>query len=182
MEKIFKNIQIDKNKNRGFSLVELMVAVALIAVLTSIIITTARFSETQKNLTLATDAVQSTIRLAQSYSLSIPNEGDDNICGFGFYVKTDKSYAVYYTYDNDPTDSSTCDDFVDPAVSIRTELETGSFSDDEKVKFDSSAVGEYAFFSSPYGDVKKSNSFKLISTGNSGGEKTINVSLQGKID
>ncbi len=184
MKKIFNKKRSNKS-NQGFSLVELMVAVALIGILTSIIITTARFSETQKNLMLAKNELQSAIRLAQSYSLSIPEQESggavvNNMCGFGLYVIDLGHYAVYYVHDSDLNDPNTCDDLKDPSH-LTDSLEKVNLNS-TKTKITIGPAGSYVFFGAPYGRVLQDGSFQLNSTGGSGSSAQITVSSSGQIN
>lgn len=163
---------------------ELMIAVALIAILTSIIITSARFSDTQKNLNLEANKLQAAVRLAQSYSLSIPAQSRSNICGFGVYFEDDnETYHIYYTWDGDLDDETTCDDLMDPTdpnVTTKENIEIFSLNTN-KTKIQKSS-GEHVFFRTPYGNVGQVGSLVVTSSGASGGTKTIDVSSTGRID
>lgn len=187
--KYMKNKKEKINKSdQGFSLVELIVVVALIGILTSIIITSANFSETQKNLTLAKNELQSAVRVAQSYSLSIPDEGVENICGFGIYVKDVNSYEIYYTFDDDPVNPPACSDagLQDPAVaSTSTRIQGGTFPAKSNVQFDPalSPPNSYIFFQAPYGDKGTGvDSLTLDKINGTSSPRTVTVTAQGKID
>ena len=63
----------------------------------------ARFSDTHKNLTLATDELRAVLRTAQSSSLSIPliDSTDDtkqHICGYGVYIQNATDYRLFSSY------------------------------------------------------------------------------------
>jgi len=181
MKKVFNIKNINKN-NQGFSLIELMIAVALIAILTSIIITTASFSDTQKNLTLTKNELQAAIRLAQSYSLSIPEMENENVCGFGVEIEDARKYSIFYTYNSDAGgDPTACkDDPLEDGSIIKETIKDVTIAENKKVTV--SSVGEIAFFQAPYGDFFGGGStFTLTSSGTSGGIRTIAVSPSGQI-
>ena len=180
MKKVF-NIKNINKKNQGFSLIELMIAVALIAILTSIIVTTASFSDTQKNLTLTKNELQAAIRLAQSYSLSIPEMENENVCGFGVEVKDARKYSIFYTYNNDAGgDPTACkDDPLEDGSTTKETIKDVTIAENKKVTVTSNGI---AFFRAPYGDFFGGGStFTLTSSGTSGGTRTIAVSPSGQI-
>jgi prepilin-type N-terminal cleavage/methylation domain-containing protein len=185
MKKIF-NIGENNKNNQGFSLIELMVSISLIAILTSIIISVANFSETQKNLTLARNELQAVVRLAQSYSLSIPNVGRSDVCGFG--VKLDPvnlgQYLVFYTYNTDVTnfpDLCKTDPITETLTTISSEIIKTIKIEDEKLTITGSA-DDLVFFESPYGDVHNEETFTLRSSGESSGSMTVEIFSSGKIN
>lgn len=181
MKKVFNIKNINKN-SQGFSLIELMIAVALIAILTSIIVTTASFSDTQKNLTLTKNELQAAIRLAQSYSLSIPEMENGNVCGFGVEVEDLRKYSIFYTYNSDAGgEPEACEN--DPTATgttvIKEVIKDVEIAENKKVTVASDGI---AFFQSPYGDFFGGNKiFTLTSSGTSGGTRTITVSSSGQI-
>lgn len=178
-----KNKKLNKS---GFTLIELMISMAMIAILSATALQIARFSDTQKNLTLATDEMKAAIRMAQSYSLSIPNtESDQHVCGFGVRVQDDTTYHVFYTYVGDAdfrSDTDVCDEpnnhkWAPTGGAAKGILESFNFSSESGVTI--TTPDEEVFFESPYGDPVSSAEFD-ISGG--GGSKNINVSSSGQVN
>ncbi len=91
---------------KGFTFIELMISMAIIAILSASVIQMARFSDTHKSLTLAVDEFRASLRTAQSSALSIPNPQDRHVCGFGVWIGDsnpafpgiDNKYEVFYTF------------------------------------------------------------------------------------
>lgn len=175
-----KNKKLNKS---GFTLIELMISMAMIAILSAAALQIARFSDTQKNLTLATDEMKAAIRMAQSYSLSIPNtESDQHVCGFGVRTENNgKDYFVFYTYaDNNAFKNNTnvCDTVAYKSWSVANgrELESFSFSSESGVTI---STDKEVFFESPYGDPVSSARF-TISGGNE--SRDIDVKSSGQVN
>lgn len=173
-----KKVKGQKNENNsGFTLIELLLTLALISILTGSMLTIARFSDTNKNLTLAKDQVRGAIRTAQSYSLSIPNTTVGNhVCGFGFYRSGSSQYKVYYTmasssaWDNDPRAAClSCDSYGDCTTQ---DVMTQSLP--QNVDFDTSNFD--VFFSAPYGEVTRHNG-STITIGKVSGSGTDSLSI-----
>lgn len=179
--------------NSGFTFVELVISVAMIAILSASIIQMARFSDTHKSLTLASDEFRAALRTAQSSALSIPNPQDRHVCGFGVYIPdnaVDNQYEVFYTYVDNVT-------FVDNPEICKTD---SSYRDGttgyeivngttlpESVTFQN-PVNETIFFIVPYGETYDNNgnllggnvTFTIINL--AGDTKSIVVTPMGKID
>lgn len=155
-----KKNQINKNQ-AGFTLIELLLSMALIGILTASMVQIVRFSETEKNLTLAKNQVRQSIRTAQSYSLAIPNKlniGADlqHICGFGFHVVDTDNYELFYTYakkwDNPGKACSECLKFLTANDDCGYEkIAQDSKKIPEGVEL-TNASDQNVFFKAPYGD------------------------------
>lgn len=174
-----------KSNRRGFTLIELMISMAMIAILSAAVLQIARFSETQKNLTLATSELKSAVRMGQSYALSIPNSVDDqHICGFGVRIESNNTYSIFYTYLRESTfrsNSDLCDNANNQSWSP-----TGGAIMQRIESFNISAggvsvgsVNADVFFKSPYGDPVSSARFTISSGGVS---KNINISSSGQVN
>ena len=87
-----------KTKNKGFTLIELIISLAMVAIVTGAALQVARFSDTHKSLTLAVDEFQAGLRTAQSSALSIPNPDNRHVCGYGIYIQNGVTYDLFYTY------------------------------------------------------------------------------------
>lgn len=95
-----KKRETKRNKKRvsgGFTLIELLLSTAIIVILTGSSLSIARFSDTQKNLTLSANQLRSLIRLAQTYALAVPFPSDKHICGFGVYFPTATTAQLFFT-------------------------------------------------------------------------------------
>lgn len=95
MLKKFKN---RKEKNKGFTLLELMVVISIIGIMTSVGLVSLSSSRKDMLLKTSQDEVISAIKLAQSYALQgkvVPSE-TSKICGFGFKFTTDTEYEIFY--------------------------------------------------------------------------------------
>ena len=90
-----KNKKTNKNLNKGFTLIELVVSIAMVTILSTVVLKISRFSDTHKSLTLARDEVRVAVRMAQNSSLSIPNPEQKHICGYGLYIEDNKTYNVF---------------------------------------------------------------------------------------
>ncbi|MEA1925914.1 MAG: prepilin-type N-terminal cleavage/methylation domain-containing protein [Patescibacteria group bacterium] len=147
-----------KNKNRGFTLIELIVSLAMVAIVTGSVLQVARFTDTHKSLVLATDEVRAILRMAQSSALSIPNPQAKHICGYGVYISNVSQCELYYTYvaENDyKVDSNACISDVSyrsyvSAGADKKIVQTLTLADNLNFTLQ---VGKSVFFSVPYGEV-----------------------------
>ncbi|MDD4332961.1 MAG: type II secretion system protein [Patescibacteria group bacterium] len=85
-------------RKNGFTLVEMLVSVAVIVLITGIFLANYRASSQRADLIFAAQQMASDIRLAENYSLGLVNYGEGNfpIGGWGFYI--DKSNNKYYIF------------------------------------------------------------------------------------
>jgi prepilin-type N-terminal cleavage/methylation domain-containing protein len=172
--------------NKGFTLIEVLVSLAMIAILAGITLQTVRFSDTNKSLIIERDKFRSAIREAQNNSLVIPNENNEHVCGFGVNVDSSgNSYRLFYTfakiwetpeaacagclsYDCWKTDPDNCG---------------GGIIDSDIVLPDGISFtvgqGSSVFFSAPYGDVLTAGNFQLTQSANN---ISVDVSGFGKIE
>jgi len=190
-----KNIKINKNYEKGFTLIELVVSIAIVAILSGVVLQISKFSDTHKSLTLARDKVRVMVRLAQNSSLSIPNPEQKHICGYGMYIEDAKNYKVFYTFASDGdfgNDPNTCrDDVIYHSYNLvpgtqRSDLITGSLGD--ALVF-TSHVGESIFFRVPYSEVYGNDGQQLvanyqidINNTNVGATKSVTINSVGKIE
>ena len=191
------------NKNRGFTLLELIISLAMIAIVTGAVLQIARFSDTHKSLTLARDQLRAVIRSAQSSSLSIPNPDGRHVCGYGIYVNNATDYELFYTfvetnvYEIDP---NTC--INDQTYRTYSGTAAGTSRDtiqNFNLKFSESSVNNLEFdvadrlrsifFIAPYGEVFGNDGLQLlvaedytIHNTTNGGARSISVNQYGKID
>jgi len=137
---------------QGFTLVEIIITMGIIMLLSASMLQIVTVSETQQGLTLNMEKIKSGLRLAQTYSMSIPQESFQiHTCGFGVYPNGD-TLIVYYVYNTNfrsyPEacgDSSNYDYTPDDPLS--------SVIKDEIVLDGYSVSGPEIFFKSPYAGV-----------------------------
>lgn len=188
MNKKNKQKKIAK-KNKGFTLIEVLVSLAMIMILTGTTLQVVRFSDTQKSLNIEANRFRSVIREAQSYALAIPNEADEHICGFGVYIVGVSNYYLFYTIAKDwETPGQECADCMGNLIN---EDKCGIASIGSTFVLPSEIVFESGdqdiFFKVPYGEVYQGGA--LLPTGGVGftithntNSDTISVNELGKID
>jgi prepilin-type N-terminal cleavage/methylation domain-containing protein len=190
-----KNKNINKKLNSGFTLIELIVSIAIVMILSSVILNVARFSDTHKSLTLARDEVRVAIRLAQTSSLSIPNPEEKHVCGYGLYIEDIKTYKLYYIFVKDTdfeSNPNSCQDEVSyhsynlaGATQIK-EFSTRKLGEDLEFKLH---IGESLFFRVPYSEVYGddgqllASDYKIdIENTNVSAQKSITINTVGRIE
>ena len=170
----------------GFSLIELMLSIGLIAILSATMLRIANFTTTEKNLILAIDQVRQGLRSAQAYSLTIPNSNIKHICGFGLrVVNSGTQYEIFYTtatdaaWDANPINAcSVCNTYMSGAT-----VQCDGSSSLQTVDLQGNVTfinpdDDYAFFRAPYGDPASPRDFDL----NGGNTPDISVKTTGKIE
>jgi prepilin-type N-terminal cleavage/methylation domain-containing protein len=187
-----------KTGSAGFTLLELLISMALIAILTGSAIQIARFSDTLKSLTLAADEMRAVIRSAQSSALSIPNPLDQHVCGFGIYFGdpgipgTDTQYEMFYTVVDNATfvgNPKTCDEnasYRDGSTNY-VSIPDGKHALPEGVSLNASIVDETIFFKVPYAeayddDGSSLSSDKTITIGIGTNSKDVVVTAAGQVE
>lgn len=190
-----KNKNTNKKLNGGFTLIELVVSIAMVAILSAVVLRVSRFSDTHKSLTLARDEVRVAVRMAQTASLSIPNPEQEHICGYGLFIEDNKTYKVFYTHisaSDFGDDPSTCQEEANyrsynlVAGGQRGELSSRTLGDG---LIFTSHVGESIFFRVPYSDVYGNDGEMLaadyaidINNTNVGATKSITINGVGRIE
>ena len=172
-------INYQSSDQKAFTLIEVLISLAMIAILTGATLQVVRFSDTQKSLTIEADKLRAAVREVRSYSLSIPNVRSDpkHICGFGVYADSNY-YQLFYTFTTD---------FSNPATSClacTTYVSGGNCTKENigaSVNFPAGMTinSKQVFFRTPYGNVINSGNF-IISRGTS--SAIISISSYGKID
>jgi len=98
---IRNNKKIIKNK-KGFTLIELMISVSIIAMISTLYLTNYQGANKQSQLSLATQKLASDIRLAQNYSLGLLDyEGDIPDGGWGINLKKGNDYYTIFADSGD---------------------------------------------------------------------------------
>ena len=85
-----------KIKLLGFTLVELMVVIAMIGIMSAISIAFLHSLKTKARLKSAQLEVTATIKTAQSYALQGRKQIGDTVCGYGFRFKDAGNYEIFY--------------------------------------------------------------------------------------
>jgi prepilin-type N-terminal cleavage/methylation domain-containing protein len=85
-----------RKKYRGFSLIELMVVIGIIAIMSIILLVSFNSNKSQSRLKVAQRETASAIKLAQSYALQGKTQGGATPCGYGFIFTLNNQYQIYY--------------------------------------------------------------------------------------
>lgn len=155
----------DKNiKNRGFTLVEVIISITILIVLATAVFSVSRFSDTHKDLTLAKSELEATIRFAQISAVSVPVADKDHVCGFGVYFDSSgMKYDVFYNFVDEGVYRANPDvcledssyRIYDPGRSVFVSDESHQLFD--KLQLDPDDRGKAIFFSTPYGQFCDNN-------------------------
>jgi prepilin-type N-terminal cleavage/methylation domain-containing protein len=176
-------------KQAGFTLMELIIVMAMIGIVSSATLKLIRFSDIHKELTLATVELKGAVRTAQALALAPPLKTNVDkvihICGFGIRAEADSdALEIFYMY---PSDNE-----INKCRTIKkTDTEKicggGFVCEKYESKFfkgfginqDGGAIK--IFFKSPYGEVV-GNGLLTIKQNSSGYSKSIMVNGYGKIN
>lgn len=183
----------EKNRNRkkisnGFTLIELLLSLAIITILTGASLSIARFSETQKNLTLSANQLRALIRSAQTYALAIPIPSDRHICGFGVYFDGANTAQLFLTEASETdfrANANVCStaSYLKADTIYRTNL---TEADRIVLKASSNLTGTAndIFFRAPYGKVYTNGvaGGKTYTLSSGGGTKDVIINSVGKIE
>ena len=186
-----------KNNFSAFTLIEVVISLAMVAIVTSAALQLARFSDTHKSLTLALDQLRAALRSAQSSALSTPNPQGRHVCGYGLYVKDTTTFELFYTFATNAQFSAN-PNYCSSAggASLRSfslapagqKEVTQTLSLESGLQF-SSEVGKSVFFITPYGETYDNAGTRLVGTitytiqnTNNSSSKSISVNAFGKID
>jgi prepilin-type N-terminal cleavage/methylation domain-containing protein len=109
MQVVFMRENIFGKKQHGFTLVELMISLAILSTMTVVSIVSIRSSRTDSSLAAAQREVTAAIKLAQSYALQGKMQNSVTPCGYGLRFKTMEKYEIYYNLL--PSTESSCDEY-----------------------------------------------------------------------
>ncbi|HBO17220.1 MAG: hypothetical protein UR69_C0002G0124 [Candidatus Moranbacteria bacterium GW2011_GWE2_35_2-] len=91
-----------KIKNKfvpGFTLLEVLVTVAIIGIMATVALVSTQRGKIDKEVSVAAEQVASSIREAQNYALSGKQpDATNTACGFGFRRSSANAYSVFYNH------------------------------------------------------------------------------------
>ncbi len=185
--------KIKKENSVGFTLIEVLISIAMVAILTGATLQISRFSDTQRNLTIESDRFLFTIREMQSYSLSIPNQTAGRVCGFGIYIQSNTVYRSFYTFSKSASNDA-CNKCLGYNVLLadgcqKEMMSAGEDLQAKGLKFADSNIAKDIFFSAPYGDVYQNKTaltsainFQIEKTTNASEKRIVTINKFGKIE
>lgn len=175
---------------RGFTLLELVIVMAMIGIISGASFKLVRFSDTYRSLSIVVTELKGAIRTAQTLALAPPviydNGNTRTICGFGVRndVATDSSkLQIFYSYsaDGEVKDCrgiTSVADACDGTINICLPYELKSF---EGFTLNQGGNDIGIFFRSPYGKVFGAGDVTVQQNG-SLHVKTVRVNEYGKIN
>lgn len=150
----------------GFTLIELVIVMAMIGIISSASFKLVRFSDTHRSLSIATAELKGVIRTAQTLALAPPTIDDGTgtglrtICGFGVRnggVVGNNKLEIYYSYSTagEVKDCRTIDGIADACGGVNDclEYETKFFEGFVLSQGSDEGSDVNIFFRSPYGKV-----------------------------
>ncbi len=184
------NIEKQKQKNTGFTLIEMVVVMGMIGIVSMATLKLVRFSDINKNLTLATAEVKGAIRTAQTLALAPPIIEESgvvrHICGFVVKNSTPNDNLIITTVFPKNNEVKFCRELSN--INQICDGGTNTTCEEYETKhFDGFSVKEGTgdvkiFFRAPYGEVIGAGNVTITQNGGSGSSKTIEVNNQGKIN
>jgi len=176
---------------RGFTFIEIILGMAIVVFLSASMFQIISVSNTQQGLNINAEKVKALLRLAQSYSLSIPQDEVEpkHICGFGIYAKSNRliSYYIYIAdYEDTPKACGLGGLKYSPRSGLtRKNMQTITLDSGYSFKLPSDI-----FFESPYGRVisdgtelsGSSEANILVVNLKTNNLKTIRINSSGKIN
>jgi prepilin-type N-terminal cleavage/methylation domain-containing protein len=178
------------NSVAGFTLIELVIVMAMIGIISSASFKLIRFSDTNRSLSIAAAELKGAIRTAQTLALAPPTIDDGSgtgklrtICGFGIRNgDSDNKVEIVYSYSiaGEVKDCRRIDSFATACDGSNTCLpyET-KFFDGFTISQPASSGG--IFFRSPYGKVFGAGDITITQDGGTH-TKIIKVNEYGKIN
>ncbi len=90
-----------KKAQRGFTLIEALVVMAVIATLSSMVLTSSFLGQKRYNVSRAVQQMSADLRRAQNLALSGKMQGGVTPTGYGIYTVGANSYVLFYNTSND---------------------------------------------------------------------------------
>lgn len=163
MNRISTSAIFDMVNKKGFSMVELMVTIAIMALMTGAVFVNLAGNRKTKGVETEARKLVAVIRETQSNALTGKTPADGTVpCGWGIYynaVSAPGEYKVYYN-----TSTSKCSvvnalatdrQYISPVATgmgtLSTAVLTTSFGNN--VRFDDSIIGDKVYFTIPYGRI-----------------------------
>lgn len=87
----------EKQKTKGFSLIELVVVIAIVMIMTALLLVVSSEDRTKRELETSSRQLAVGLRQAQNFALTGKKQGTRRPCDFSF-VSTGSAYRVDYTY------------------------------------------------------------------------------------
>ncbi len=81
--------------NKGFTLIEVLTAVLIIGVLSTVILLNYRTGQEQAQLTRASAVFETGIRIAQNLAVNSADFGGTIPCGYGIHYVDSRNYSIY---------------------------------------------------------------------------------------
>ena len=165
---------------KGFSLIELMMVIAIVGIASTIVIAQYSNSRDLKALSFGAKQIANDVRMAQNYAFGALESGGTNP-GYGIsFSNNSSSYIIFADKNNDKTYGGAGEEF--QTVNLPDGVTVQSLKVDN---VDTDPVD--VVFTSPYGETHINDNsgnaigFK-IRIGNSVGSENINISGSGKVN
>lgn len=151
----------NKKVNRGFSLIELLIVMSIVAIMSSVGFMSYQDSKRDAILRAAQREVATVIRMAQGYALQGKTQNDGNDftpCGYGVRFTSSGSYRIFYTKANAGSDCKTDDNYPGTGTTVANNIYT--LSDDATISNSPASDVEF-YFKVPFGNMldRNGNSF-----------------------
>jgi prepilin-type N-terminal cleavage/methylation domain-containing protein len=154
--RLHKTVNIEASQRRGFSLVELVAAIGILVMVTTIVVVNFRSGERSRALHLGAEDIASNLRRTQSFALT-----GKEITGTTCTVKVGKAYDIRFRYATTYTVKGILKDECSSQVSqLEVTLESGSlprFASVGELRLDSTVLPGtselWIRFTPPFGDM-----------------------------
>lgn len=100
MTRLFFKIKNDKTGillEKGFTLIELIISIAIVGILSIIIIVSSKSIRSNASLKSAQADISARIKKTQDYALKTKGQAETIVCGYGFrFINSNRSYEIFY--------------------------------------------------------------------------------------